>query len=242
VYEKHPVFEEPVEEATLWRYMTLGRLISLLSHQALYFCRVDELQDVFEGRLPKPTYDLTDPHLRTAYEDTRVSTILSCWSIGEHESVALWKTYVAHGEGVALRSTFARLRDSFRPVGLFEEARVHIGLVRYVSFDEHNFVGSDGLAFNAFVPLVHKRPYFEYEREVRAAISGLGTHFLGTVIRQTPGMYVPVDIKGLIAAVHVPPEAPEWFKDAVTAAMERFGLDPMLVRQSAVDAPPPGPA
>ena len=46
MYERHPVFEEPIEEATLWRYMSLGRLISLLSHQALYFCRVDRLQDV----------------------------------------------------------------------------------------------------------------------------------------------------------------------------------------------------
>lgn len=106
MYEKHPVFEEPVEEATLWRYMTLGRLISLLSRQALYFCRVDKLQDVFEGRLSKPTYDLMDPHFRAIFEGTRVSTILSCWSIGEYESVALWKTYVPHGEGVVLRSTF----------------------------------------------------------------------------------------------------------------------------------------
>lgn len=114
--------------------------------------------------------------------------------------------------------------------------------MRYVSFDEHTFVSADALAFNSFVPLVHKRPYFEYEHEVRAAISGLGLPFLDAVIRQRPGLYVPVDVKGLIAAVHVPPEASEWFKDAVTATIERFGLDRTLVRQSAVDAPPPGAA
>ena len=239
MYEHHPIFEEPPETAVLWRYMTLGMFVSVLSRQALYFRRVDELEDQIEGQLPKPTYDITDPSLQAGYYDMRVSTIVNCWTMSPLESIALWKTYVSHGEGVAIRSTFNHLRTSFRAAGVFKEARVHIGRVRWVDFNEHNFIGPERIAFNAFVPLVHKRPYFEYESEVRAVISGLGTHFLHALIRGKPGLNVPVDLGVLIDGVYVLPGARQWFLEAVRSLVERYGLDTDLVRQSSVDAPLP---
>lgn len=240
MFEKHPVFEEPPETAHIWRYMSFGKYVSLLSRQALYFCRADRLQDMYEGRLPKPTYEGTHEWLRAGYDDTRHNTILNCWSLGEYESVALWHIYVPSREGVAIRSSFGRLKDSFRAEGMFQEARAHIGLVCYIDFNQHDFVGPDRTAFNAFIPLMHKRLYFEYEREVRAVISGLGTHFLDSVIRKSEGLYVPISLSGLIESVHVAPEAPLWFLEIVRHTTEFHGLDPALVIQSGLDEPPPG--
>ena len=242
LYEPHPVFEEPNESARLWRYMTFGKFVSLLSRGALFFCRVDRLQDRFEGQLPRPTYDITHPLLRASYEQERVRSILNCWTCLVHESVALWNTYVPQGEGVAILTTFARLRGSFRAIGIYNEARVHIGRVRYVDFQTHNFVGPDGTAFNGFLPLVHKRPYFEFESEVRALISGLGTHFLDQIIRQSEGLHVPVTLDMLIEGIRVAPGSPDWFLEATKSVSQVFGLSGNLVSRSEIDIPPPADA
>jgi len=239
MYERHPVFDEPEEETVLWRYMSFAKFVSLLSRQELYFCRVDQLEDLYEGRLPKKTHDITDPWLRAGYEGVRSSTIVNCWTASDRESVALWKTYVPSGcEGVAVRSTFARLRDSFRKEGLFENAHLHIGRVRYIDFNEADFVGEDRTAFNALIPLLNKRHFFEYEHEVRAVITN-GV-FLGPIIRQTRGLYVPVALPALIEYVHVAPEAEKWVVDTVKVAMQEHGLEAGQVVQSDLDAPPPG--
>ena len=240
MFERHPAFEEPPETAHVWRYMSFGRYVSLLSRQALYFCRADKLQDIYEGRLPKPTYEGTHERLRAGYEDKRHNTILNCWSLGEYESVALWHIYVPSHEGVAIRSSFGRLKDSFRVESLYQDARVHIGLVRYIDFNQHDFVGPDRTAFNTFIPLMHKRRYFEYEREVRAVISGLGTSLLDTLIRQSDGLYVPISLSGLIESIHVAPDAPFWLLEVVRHTTKIYGLDPALVIQSGLDEPPPG--
>lgn len=239
VFERHPVFDEPGDGERLWRYMSFGKFVSVLSQGALFFCRVDKLQDCFEGRLPRPTYDVVDPWLRAGYEQERMASIVNCWTLSQYESVALWNTYVPQGEGIAIGTTFARLRDSFRSVGIFSEARVHIGRIRYVDFGEHSFIGPNRTAFNGFIPLVHKRPYFQFESEVRALISGLGTHFLGTIIRQTHGLYVPVNLGQLIEEIRVVPGAPDWFVEAVKAVTTSFGLKGELVGRSDIDVPPP---
>lgn len=238
MYEKHPVFLEPDETAQLWRYMTLGKFVSLLTKRALFFCRVDRLQDRFEGHLTRPTFDIVHPRLRVAYEQERSRSIVSCWTLLEHESVALWNTYVPQGEGVAILTSFARLRDSFRAEGFLKEARVHIGRIHYVDFQQHNFVGPDNTAFNGFVPLVHKRPYFRFESEVRALISGLGTHSLDQVIHQVDGLNVPVDVDLLIQEVRVAPGSPEWFLNAVREVAEALRFNGQRVLRSDVDVPP----
>ncbi len=238
MFERHPLFDEPGDDDRLWRYMSFGKFVSVLSRSSLYFCRVDRLQDRFEGRLPNPTYDITDPRLRTSYEQERTRSIINCWTLSQYESVALWNTYVPQGEGIVIGTTFTRLRNSLRPVNMFEEARVHIGRVRYVNFREFNFIGPGGTAFNGFMPLIHKRPFFQFESEVRALISGLGTRFLGSIIQQVPGLYVPVNLDKLIDEIRVAPGAPDWFVDAVRAVVTAFALREELVRRSDIDVPP----
>ena len=87
---------------------------------------------------------------------------------------------------------------------------------------------------------MHKRRYFEYEREVRAVISGLGTSLLDTLIRQSDGLYGPISLSGLIESIHVAPDAPFWLLEVVRHTTKIYGLDPALVIQSGLDEPPPG--
>ena len=50
-----PVFY-PGSDYTVVKYMDITKFISLLYKKSLFFCRVDKLEDKFEGRTAKPNY------------------------------------------------------------------------------------------------------------------------------------------------------------------------------------------
>lgn len=54
---KEPIepFKVPDENAVLWRYMDLAKLLTLLQNKSLFFCRIDKLGDQFEGRWSEKT-------------------------------------------------------------------------------------------------------------------------------------------------------------------------------------------
>lgn len=235
MHEKHPVFIEPEDETTIWRYMSFAKLVSMLHSRSLYFCRVDKLQDRYEGQLPRPTFEITAENLRCGYMATRKESIINCWSMSAHESVGLWKTYVPHNEGVVIRSTYSSLKTCFKKEGVFKEATVYIGIVNYVDFNKYNFVDETNIAFNGFIPLMHKRKFFEYEHELRAVISGLGTKFLYSIIQGVPGLGIPVSLDTLIHAIYVVPQASPWFVNTVKSLVKVYKLNPDIVSQSSLD-------
>lgn len=53
MYEEHPVFNPPSDDAVLWRYMDFTKFVSLLEKSALFFARADKLGDPFEGAFSK---------------------------------------------------------------------------------------------------------------------------------------------------------------------------------------------
>ena len=52
------VIEIPDENAVLWRYMELAKLLALLSKRSLFFPSIDKLGDRFEGRWSERTLEL----------------------------------------------------------------------------------------------------------------------------------------------------------------------------------------
>ena len=54
MYVEHSAFESPTDEnAQIWRYLDFTKFVDLLDRRALFFARVDELTDQFEGSLTK---------------------------------------------------------------------------------------------------------------------------------------------------------------------------------------------
>ncbi len=54
MYEKHPVFTPPPDEnVKIWRYMDFTKFFSFIDKKALFFTRIDQLEDKFEGRFTK---------------------------------------------------------------------------------------------------------------------------------------------------------------------------------------------
>jgi hypothetical protein len=49
----HSAFFPPKDNCTLWRYVDLTKLLSLLENRTLHFTRADEFDDPYEG-MPSP--------------------------------------------------------------------------------------------------------------------------------------------------------------------------------------------
>jgi hypothetical protein len=114
-----PTTKKKAKLDTVWRYMSVAELISILERQCLVFHQFRKLRrhDRREGAIPKDLYE-RDPILRgdsaaklagiRASEDLRFSTYVQCWHRASREHSAFWQIY--GDRGVALRSGIRALK------------------------------------------------------------------------------------------------------------------------------------
>jgi len=238
-YAEHESFSTPSRDAVVWRYMDFAKYVSLLHSDALFFCRLDRLGDPFEGSVPTGYRDAEMAMLRELVgpegaaagvpeklEAVKIETAQSmrgwcavnCWHVSGHESAAMWPLYSSGGLGVAVRSTFGGLSDSFHR----STDDIYIGTVRYIDYE----CGSipDG---NLLAPALHKRLSFAHEAELRALTWSVPFEKGRTEMpfgksRWETGCLVPTDLGMLVDEVRVSPTAPEYFYRAVTEVTKRF--------------------
>jgi hypothetical protein len=255
-YDEHPVFTPPDDpETAIWRYIDFAKLVSLLESRSLFFARAESLNDPFEGSysqfnvMNRTKVSMEIPmdqlaRMAEIYHQFTKWTFVNCWNMSSHESAALWGLYVPPTGGVAVRSTFDRLRRAFGSTEPLEEVdptpRIHIGQVKYVDYETDWM--PEG---NSMWPFVHKRHSFEFEREIRAlyqwvpaeaAKDGDVGHldFSKPVI---PGFSFAVDLDLLVERIYVSPTAPDWFAGLVSDVCSRYGLG-ATVEQSSLAASP----
>ncbi|MEE9161553.1 MAG: DUF2971 domain-containing protein [Candidatus Neomarinimicrobiota bacterium] len=154
----------------VWRYYDAARFSWLLENSQLYLPSIAELDDYFAGSVPKPEIveraaflqDLGQPDLVDYYtgkiEQLRRSVYVSCWRLGNDDSNAMWQLYCGDEEGVAIRTTYANLVDTFASKWR------SVGLVTYL-----NYAKDDIPEGNVRHPFMYKRSEFAYENEVRIA-------------------------------------------------------------------------
>src|ERR1022692_4031575 len=119
-------------DTKVWRYMNFSRFIWLLQKKQLWLSRADHLGDPWEislagdqlkhvisrhpivplgeGRRPKPENAMQ--RSERINKLWRQRTFVSCWNASDHESHALWRIYCGSPDGVAIQTTFSRLRQS----------------------------------------------------------------------------------------------------------------------------------
>src|SRR5258708_24978578 len=174
MYSAELLFDVPDEHTTIWRYMDFTKFVSLLDKKALYFTRSDKFDDKFEGAIPKLTIKAREAEVlgletHRAEETLKVMSqgsrkvrewiFVNCWHINTIESAAMWEQYGQKNKGIAIRSAFARLRDSLSSSNHI----MHIGMMNYIDYAKDMI--PDGNAFHA---LFCKRRSFEHEHELRA--------------------------------------------------------------------------
>lgn len=218
--ELHPsITEFPDPNATLWRFMDFTKYVSMLHRRALFFSRADQLPDPFEGLFG--SHGLRGRSLE-ALDDRRgirERVLLSCWHQNEHESAAMWRIYLSSEDGVAVRSSVARLRAGLEATS----EPVYLGQVRYLDSRVDRL--PDGHELTSFFC---KRKNYDYEREVRAV-------WWTDAALEGPGRYLPADLGGLIEEVVISPTAETWFEDLVRSVTEKYDFNLRVSASSMVD-------
>ena len=186
-----------------------------------------------DRRVPPPDWDETMWRLSQGINLNVRNNVgkymfINSWHLNENESLAMWKLYFPSGYGIAIVSSFNRLRDS---LSLNEEV-VYIGCVTYIDYDKE-----EKRLDNLFDPFVHKHKAFAHEREVRAIVQDkaffsyvahmhhrISCKYEGHEYelrsklarpKPRPGISLKCDLDRLIDHVVVSPTSPQWVFDEI---------------------------
>lgn len=255
-------------DRTVWRYLPFTKFISLLTYQALWFSKLNILQDAYEGLipakakermheenqrykaiLPREFHRQIDSWANTNENDGRELLVVTCWFLGECDSIQMWREYGGSDEAVAVKSTIGRLFNHvFVPR---EETVSHLGRVSYVEHDTHemNRYHAHQAIERAFLK---DKARFSHEQEVRIVTHNFKTTSCaspegkpytrdqvdGAKMNnfENPGLYVGANLDGLIAEVVVCPSAQDWLVKLVARIIELSGLSATVVRSGLLDA------
>jgi len=186
-------------QATIWRYLNFSKFVGLLEGNTLFFPYTEQFSDTREGM---------HAHARARRPGAKRAAV-SSWHASDHESEAMWRLYSPIQEALALRSTYARLREQ-----LPECVRIH--LVQYVDAPSAN--GDDSLA-----PFFYKRKAYEHEKELRAVVDQPPPE--ANAVGEPNGWGFPVDVQQLVERVYVSPFAQDWFYSLVEKVCRRYRLN-----------------
>ena len=134
-----PRFFEPEESLMLARYIDITKFLSLLKDEQLFFCRLDKLEDKFEGTLPKisrkkfgdfyrhlsvtgffknpMTEEKIEKKINEDFEfreKLKALNCVNCWNEFNGESYALWKVYSDLNQGIMIKSSFGRIINALK--------------------------------------------------------------------------------------------------------------------------------
>jgi hypothetical protein len=215
----------------IWRYMDLSKFISLLEYEKLYCTRIDKFEDPFEGNWPIIDESVVLPqhmhHSKSMVRTTKIimgdinkSRFVNCWYMDENESMAMWKIYSRQDEGIAIVSTFDKLRKS-----ITDEREIFIGKVFY---DKEK--GSPGPFKVFYGSAFNKRPSFDFEKELRVVCDSLehmikNEHNVVIGYKNVSGILIDVNLTDLIDEVVISPVAKSWFVDLIKdVVLKRFNF------------------
>lgn len=242
-----PVFT-PKSDYKIVKYLDLTKYVSLLQKKALFFCRLDKLEDKFEGTTSKPNRELRIKrlqHLRNSryfnvemtdddiiksvneqYEfekNIKGITCINCWNKKTNESTALWKIYSSFTNGIMLKSTVNKLKKSL------EKTAEDIQLSEVVYLDYSKDYMPDG---NSNYPIIHKHIAYSYEEELRLIHTKMPEHgwiydWSKEVVHE--GIHIKADLIDLIDEIVISPYASGWFLTLVKDISEKYGLDKPII-------------
>jgi len=231
VYTKHPDFDPPQDNDLLWRYFDLARYLDLLIREQLFFASLETMEDPFEAALPGTTPD--------HHHDAPPCLAISSWHNSPEENYAMWKIYAEGNAGLAICTTFADLRDSFKR----SDKPIWIGKVAYYNHQRNqpcetglaianaDPAAADTTAVNTSLGFyLRKRSVYAYEKEVRCCYqpkeNELDPHEKNTEFK---GIYIPVDIDRLIGRIYISPYAPAWFRQLIAGLNKKFGIQKQII-------------
>lgn len=238
-----PPISEPNENTELVKYIDIVKFLSILKEQSLFFCRIDKLEDKFEGTLPALTHSkivewykymrdvrkyfttpFPDDELDKKASETlsfqnkmRSLNCINCWNKFDAESYALWKIYANLNQGIMLKTTFKKLIHSF---GASSE-KIYCSSVKYIDYNK------DIIDFgNTMSPLIHKHYCYTYENEIRLIHEVPNTAWVHNwgAEKYEAGVMIPIDLSDLFDEIVISPFSPDWFRELIADLASKYSL------------------
>ncbi len=237
-------FKEPEDlNVKIWRYMDFEKYASMLQTNSLYFARLHQLEDPSEGSLGHAKilkhnfqHKEVDENLKSSIKynakQQNLRMAVNCWHMSEYESPAMWKIYTPKEKGIAIQSTFARLKKVLKASVL--GSRINIGMMPYLDYNNESFSGEGIIGLYDGVKC--KRKCFEYEKEVRAVVytpEGLKPDF-----PIYDGFPVKIDLKMLIEKIYISPTVASSFLDSLRLENKKYGFLFEVVPSTLYQRPP----
>lgn len=243
---KHECFPQPEDDSVrVWRYLDLAKLTWLLEKQKLYFSRVDLLNDLHEGAVPKflaEDYDQQVLDLLGASILAKFGNDLGNKEYQEEKSrltenlrqmrtlkqkdrrllyVNCW--YLGNQESEAMWRLYCpgnngvAIRTSYSKLvkSIENDPELYIGRVTYIDYERQGFPMG-----NFFYPVMHKRISFAHEQEVRLVKIQVPDNFGMPNEICHPGISIDWLVESAIESIYVDPYAPEYFFEAVSAIVK----------------------
>ncbi len=246
-------FEVPPSHTPLWRYMNFAKYMEILRSRSLFFCRLDRLEDPFEGAMGAlATEDKWCQHYLSFFRDAvrnpppGYTCALSPEQVDQEAERLLREfrqanqtkpkcTFVncwqeGNHESDAMWRLYSTEPEYAVAIGTTAgrlaksiESHVTVGRVRYIDYSRQYP--------HVSYPHLFKRKAFEHEHEVRGII-------INELCKRdsVAGLSVGVDLQQLILSVRVSPLAPDWFSDVVRDVTDRYELDVGACLSSLADA------
>ena len=212
-----PYLLQPPDNTTLWRFMSIEKFVDLLYRRSLYFSKISNLKDPWEGtsfleeasqenlmadfeRNEGDTATNLVLEFRQALQENREFSYASCWHANEQESAGMWDLYQAD---VAIKTSYKKLADAL-------PRKVILGKVVY-----GNPTSNPGRIVDPLQPFCRKRSSFEHESEVRGLI-------LNGDRKPEFENRVDIDLK-IFDEVIVSPHKQSWAEEVVKSIVEKYG-------------------
>jgi hypothetical protein len=182
------------------------------------------------AELPKTSRPAIELRLQLMRKSWPKYVALNCWHMNQEESAAMWNIYLKSNEGVAIQSTYKRLRES-----LIDDENIYLGKVKYINYQTDIInVG------NMLTPFVHKRKSFEHEKEVRGLVIKMPSNEKGIDFTKetiADGLRIKVNMETMIERIYIAPACPGWYEELVKSVVSKYGCA-FEIRHSALDDPP----
>lgn len=218
-------------EQRIWRYMDLTKFVLMLTHRALYFAPLSELNDPFEGYMPRSHAEalgkIVDetlykriPQLKeeSKAQGRDLDRAFDRIAADARQKISLSEARRGFGvncwhanehESEAMWRLYSALGCGVAIESTVERLRdvlhatpgMNIKRVQYVDFDKAQIVKGQDPHI-----LMCKRPSYEYEHEVRAMMP---------LKSDGVGEEVSCDLNCLIIRVHISPIAPPIFQKVI---------------------------
>jgi len=218
------------QDEIIWRYMDIGRLVSMLDTSSLWLARADSFKDCHEGKFPtemrslieqayKGMGNIKDNSLLNNADDFQdylvKNTFISCWHKNLDENMVMWEIYGKNKNSVAVQTTVGHLVSSIEA----NKLKGHSLILKEVSYKGAGEI-TGVLQYEECFFI--KRPHFEFEKEVRIS---LNTYSSYNPRKDTPmGYQLPVTLNNFIVSIVVHPDAEMWLYNSVVAIAKKFNL------------------